>query len=190
MAKRNWARAIALVTAVCSGSSLAVLSSASLQTGCSKNNCAGTACADALTVHVPLLSPPDAGVLTIVVCRNDQCINGQLTIPSPGLSVGESTQSVSFPDSDVYQSTESDLAAAAITSTSASTAVLDVSVRPYSMSTLHDGDRYTVTLTDSDGELLVSVDQTVKYTLPITVSSGCNDEMCRHADIIVGDAGP
>jgi hypothetical protein len=136
-------------------SCLVTSSLAGLVASCSSHACGLVGCGASATLRVVRTpAAPPASPLALVVCRNDDCRSASIAAPTAG--AGPSSTPLPAADPSVMPSVDALLSARADQS-------LELDVHWFVPGDVTDGDRYTITVHDAQGHLLVNTSASATY---------------------------
>ncbi len=173
--RQHRSKVFALATVLWSADSLVTLGATAVTFGCEKEG--GLACTQMgcvfppVTLRIPRATLPMGERLTLTVCRENACLSGEFTLGNADAS-------------------SPDVAAFTIRDTLTSSFYASVTVSRNSGITIgytgsydySDGDRYTVTIEDANGQELLNKETTVTYTKSYPNGPECGP-LCMQADV-------
>jgi hypothetical protein len=128
----------------------------------------------------------DVQSLSIEVCLNDKCVDGQFN--DAGSAQGVET--ASFPDDSGEREKNQSPFVQAFIRRSGEGFELEVEYWPWRQAELRDGDQFSVTARDTAGGTVFSVSQTVTYSESYPNGKECDVVPCRHAAIRLARSAP
>jgi hypothetical protein len=165
---------------------IAIVFFAAVSTTCSADErggeCTLMGCGDGIVARLSVeRSLDEIRLLSLRMCRNEECIEGSLAglPPPPDPSFPTST---GFPE--ISDANPGNAVGVTVTPRAGSFAV-DVSWHPWDPRELADGDTYQVTLTEPSGTELVSHTEAVDYIESYPNGRECGATPCLHAEIVV-----
>lgn len=166
-------KVLALVTVLGVSDSLITFGVSAVTFGCENEGgktCTQVGCGP-VTVHIATVPAMPMGErLTFTLCRENACLSGDFTLGNADAS---------SPDTTVFTARPA-LSSWPYASVTVGHSGINIMYVDYGFT---DGDRYTVTIEDSDGQELLNRETTVTYTKSYPNGPDCDPHPCMQADV-------